>query len=157
MMEKKYVSKFVIIMLCFILSGCSWFSGCTWFEGCRSNQTSNEEAEEMKDERRYITIINNSNLIINSIEILVGEGIPVVKPIINPDDRAISIEVPETWKDYNSFHIIVMDVYDLHYEKTIDNVPTIGKTDVVISEEEDYVEYPGDWSRLLEKKLNEGK
>ena len=151
---KLNISRILIIMFCFVLTGCTgcnWFSGCTWFEGCSSHQVTNEKAEKEKKEKRFVTVINGTDLTINSVKVFAGEGIEVAS-LKNPDETSYSFEIVDTWTDYEEFHIVLMDVYDLHYEKTI-KVPKTGKVDVKITQK-DYVEYDGDYWRKLEKKAN---
>ena len=149
------ISKMLIILFCFVLTGCTGcdlFTGCSLFRGKdQSHEVTNTKAEKKKDEERFITVINGTDLTINSIEILAGDGIEIVKKN-NPDNNSYSFQIDKTWEDYKSFRIILMDVYDLHYEKTI-TVPTTGKVDVKITQD-DYVKYRGDALRLVDKKLN---
>ena len=152
--HKFNISKILLIVFCFVLTGCTgcnWFSGCTWFEGCSSHEVSNEKAEKKKDNGRFITVINGTNLVINYVELTTEEGIEIEHKD-NPNDKAISFEVVDTWKDYDQFHIVLIDRYELHYEKTI-ILPKTGKVDVKITQD-DYVEYDGDYWRRLEKKAN---
>jgi len=52
--------------------------------------------------------------------------------------------------------VTLIDVYGLKFEQAINDLPAPGKLDVKITED-DYVEQPGDWSRKMERKINEGK
>lgn len=152
--KKHNISRILIILFCFVLTGCTgcnWFSGCTLFEGCSNHHVTNEKAIKEKEQKRFITVINGTNLTINSVEITAGDGISVAT-LKNPDDTSFSFEIVDTWKDYEQFHIVLMDVYDLHYEKTV-KIPETGKVDVKITQN-DYVEYDGDYWRRWEKKAN---
>lgn len=151
-------SKVMILLLCLVMTGCtgcSWFAGCTWFRGCNNSNTPNDIAERQKEEKRFIRVINGTVHIINTIIIEAGEGIEISK-MSNPDDKSVSFEIDKVWNDYGDFHIILIDAYDLHYEKRISNIPVTGRTDVKITED-DYVEYPGDWFRKIERDINEKK
>ncbi len=114
---------------------------------------SNIEAQEQKKEKRFITIINGTNLTLKCIEVTAGDGVDIGIKIDDPDEKSYSVEIEEAWEDYTDFTITFTDVYDLHYIKTISDVPVSGKTDVKITQD-DYVEYDGDWFRRLEKKAN---
>ncbi|MBR5048558.1 MAG: hypothetical protein IKX74_02770, partial [Erysipelotrichaceae bacterium] len=72
-----------------------------------------------------------------------------------PDEKSFSIEIDDVWTDYETFKVILVDTYDLHYEKTA-SVSKTGRTEIKITQD-DYVEYPGDAARRLEKWLNGNK
>lgn len=148
--KSKRITLIILVFLLALTILCC--SGCKKKD--ESKKTSNEEAEEKKDESRFITIINGTDSsTINKVEVLAGEGIFVVGED-NPDEKSFSYKIGDTWKDYDSFTIVLTDVYGLKFEQTINNFPAPGKMDIKITED-DYVEQPGDWSRLLERTMNE--
>ena len=151
-MDSKYRRISLIILVVFLAITVLSCSGCKKKD--KSEPVSNEKAEEKKDESRYITIINGTDSsTINRVEVLAGEGIFVVGED-NPDEKSFSYKISDTWKDYDSFTIVLTDVYGLKFEQTINNFPVPGKIDIKITED-DYVEQPGDWSKLIERKMNE--
>ena len=148
--KSKRIALIILVFLLALTILCC--SGCK--KKKESKQVSNEEAEEKKDESRFITIINGTDSsTINKVEVLAGEGIFVVGED-NPDEKNFSFKISDTWKDYDSFTVVLIDVYGLKFEQAINNFPAPGKKDIKITED-DYVEQPGDWSRLLERKMNE--
>lgn len=136
-----------VMVLATGLCGCFGFSGCS-----HTKVVSNESAEEKKKEERVITVVNATDLVINSITITVGEGTEVYT-IEEPDDASISVILDSAWDDYSDFTVTFMDVYDLMYVKKVSNVPVAGKVEARITQD-DYVEREGDWYRLLNKKAN---
>ena len=84
---------------------------------------SNIEAQEQKKEKRFITIINGTNLTLKCIEVTAGDGVDIGIKIDDPDEKSYSVEIEEAWEDYTDFTITFTDVYDLHYIKTISDVP----------------------------------
>ena len=149
-MSRKLFDRFVLIIIVCLLSGCT---GCNLFEGCHksSRVVSTETAEEKKEEHRYLTIIDRTNLAINEVLVTTDEGVQI-KRIAPLTTRDISIEIGTTWNDYNAFHITFVDVYGLHYEVNF-TIPKTGNKVVSVSQD-DYVEYKGDWKRLLDKAAN---
>ncbi len=149
-MNKRMFNRIVVVMIACLLSGCT---GCDIFAGCHksSRVVSTEAAEEEKEEHRYLTIIDKTNLAINEVIVETKEGVQIEKlgPLTTSD---ISIEIGTVWDDYSDFHITFVDVYGLHYE--IDcTIPKTGNKIVSISQE-NYVEYKGDWKRKLDKTAN---
>lgn len=145
----KIIKLLLVTVLLLSVSGC---------KGCKSSEASepvtDPEAEDKKDENRYFTIINNTeSSVINKVEIYVGDGILVVEGD-NPDTKSYSYKISEVWKDYNTFTIVLVDVYGLRFEKVVNDVAEIGKLDISITED-DYVKQPGDTKRKIERFLNE--
>ena len=149
-MNKRLFDKIAIVMIVCLLSGCT---GCNIFSGCHesSNAVSSETAEEKKEEHRYLTIIDKTNLAINKVSITTAEGIQIYESG-HLTEPSISVEIGETWKEYRNFHITFEDVYGLHYEADC-SIPDTGNTIVSISQN-DYKEYSGDWKRKLDKLAN---
>ena len=119
----------------------------------KDNAISNDDAQKDK-EGRYLTIINATAQIINEVHITVGEGTEIeAMTVKNPDDDSFSVEVPESYDEYTSFLVTLVDRYGLKYQKEIDAVPVTGRTEVKLSEE-NYVEEKGDWWDKVNKFFN---
>ena len=153
-MANKKFSKTVILVLTMTLMGCSMPS---WLQGCRHKEEegSFDIVEEKEKEQRLITVINGTDLTINELSITAGEGVEVVT-VTDPkllDAKSYTKEIEEKFDNYDTFNITLIDVYELHYEKTITIEEETGNYDVKITQN-DYVEYPGDWQRKLNKMAN---
>lgn len=95
---------------------------------------SNDNAVKDK-EGRYITIVNNTNQIINEVHTFVGEGTEIeAMEQKNPDRTSFSIEIPDEYSDYDTFTVVIVDRYGIKYVKEIDDVPDCGRTEVIFSE-----------------------
>jgi len=119
----------------------------------KDSRITNDDAE--KDEKgRYLTIINNTNQIINEVHVTVGNGTEIEDmKQTNPDEKSFSIEIPEQYSEYDTFLITVIDRYDMKYQKEIKDVKKQGRTEVEIKEE-NYVEEKGDFFDKVDKFFN---
>lgn len=122
------------------------------FAGC-SDGNSNDAAE--KDENgRYLTINNQTNQIINEVNVTVGEGTEIESMRqTNPDEVSFSIEIPKQYSEYTTFTVTLIDRYNLKYQKTVTDVKPKGRTEVTINEG-DYIEQDGDWMNRLDQFFN---
>ncbi len=119
----------------------------------KDTRTLNDYAE--KDEKgRYLTIVNETDQIINEVHVTVGDGSEIEKmKQTNPDESSFSIEIPKQYSEYDTFTVTLIDRHDLKYIKEITNVADKGRTEVVISED-DYVKEKGDFWDKVNKWFN---
>lgn len=117
------------------------------------SRITNDKAE--KDEKnRYLTIINETDEVINEVHITVGDGTEIEHGYQeNPDEDSFSVKIPKQYEEYDEFTITFIDRYEFKYEKTIDDVKDTGRTEVVVSED-DYVKQKGDWKKKVDKWFN---
>ncbi|MBJ8325253.1 hypothetical protein [Streptococcus pacificus] len=123
----------VLILSVVILIGAGLFIYNTFFQ--TSSVVSNKTAEAKENDVRTLTIINNTGEIINEIRIMIDKGTEVVEPIKNPDEKSISVEIPQEYEEHTKFKIIVIDRYKNEYEinKTIKKPK--GRFEIEITEE----------------------
>lgn len=120
---------------------------------CNNSDDSNDLAEKDTEER-YLTIINNTDQIINEVRVTVGEGTEIEDMYRkNPDKKSFSIEIPKQYSEYNTFTVTLIDRYDMIYKREITNVKEHGRTEVKISKE-NYVEERGDFLNNIDKFFN---
>lgn len=102
---------------------------------------------------RYITIINNTNQIINEVHITVGDGTEIESmKQTNPDEISFSIEIPKQYSEYTTFTVTLIDRYNMRYQKNVD-IAELGRTEVRINED-DYIEQKGDFWNKVDKFFN---
>lgn len=119
----------------------------------KDSRITNDAAEKDKN-GRYLTIINNTNQIINEVHITVGNGTEIEEmKQTNPDEKSFSIKIPEQYSEYNTFTVTLVDRYDMKYQKQVSEVGKKGRTEVVITEE-NYVEEKGDFFDKIDKFFN---
>ena len=113
----------------------------------------NDDAE-LDEKGRYLTIVNETDQIINEVHITVGDGTEIddMKQT-NPDETSFSIEIPKQYSEYDAFTVTLIDRYDLKYVKEITDVADKGRTEVVITED-DYVKEKGDFWDKINKWFN---
>ncbi len=121
--------------------------------GCHNAKTTNDEAE--KDAKgRYLTIINETDQIINEVHIAVGEGTEIEDmELENPDETSFSIKIPDQYSEFDAFKVVLIDRYEMAYTKNVTDVPLTGRTEVVISKD-DYLETKGDFWKKVNKFFN---
>lgn len=119
----------------------------------KDTRKSNDDAE--KDEKgRYLTIVNETDQIINEVHITVGDGTEIEDmKQTNPDESSFSIEIPKQYSEYSTFTVTLIDRYDLKYVKKVNDVADKGRTEVVITEDA-YVEEKGDFWDKVNKWFN---
>lgn len=85
----------------------------------KDTRTLNDYAE--KDEKgRYLTIVNETDQIINEVHVTVGDGSEIEKmKQTNPDESSFSIEIPKQYSEYDTFTVTLIDRHDLKYIKEI--------------------------------------
>ncbi len=120
---------------------------------CQNSHKTNDAAERDED-GRYLTIINDTNQVINKVYVFVGEGTEIDSmEQTNPDATSFSIEIPDAYSEYTTFTVVMVDRYELHYGKDVTDVPATGRTEVKISES-NYIEKEGDFWKKLDKWMN---
>lgn len=121
--------------------------------GCHNAKTTNDKAE--KDTKgRYLTIINETDQVINEVHITVGEGTEIEDmELENPDETSFSIKIPKQYSEYDDFMVVLIDRYEMAYTKNVTDVPLTGRTEVVISQD-DYLESKGDFWKKVNKFFN---
>lgn len=96
---------------------------------------SNDRAQ-MDKNGRYLTIINDTNQIINEVRVTVGEGTEIEDMTrVNPDEKSFSIKIPKEYSEYDIFCVTLIDNYDVEYTKEVTNVMKNGRTEVKIGKE----------------------
>lgn len=114
---------------------------------------SNDNAQKDK-EGRYLTIINDTNQIINEVHITVGEGTEIEDMRqTDPDETSFSIEIPKEYSDYTTFVVTLVDRYGMKYQKEVIDVSAKGRTEVTVKET-DYIKEKGDFWNKLDKLFN---
>ena len=119
----------------------------------KDSRKTNDAAE--KDEKgRYLTIINDTEQIINEVHITVGNGTEIEDMRqTNPDEKSFSIENPKQYSEYNTFTITLIDRNDMKYEKEVTEVKAQGRTEVKINKE-NYIKEKGDFFDGIDKFFN---
>lgn len=117
------------------------------------NSVLNTEAEKNKD-KRYLTIINETEQIINEVYVYYGDGEEAeTMRVHEPDNNSFSIQIPEELSKYDKFKITLIDRYGYKYDKTVEKVSGNGRTNVKISEE-NKLKQKGDFFRDIEQFFN---
>ena len=141
----KIIAGVVVAIIVVVIICCVLFGG--------DSRVNNDKAEQDED-GRYITIINETDQVINEVHIMIGEGTEIeAMRQTNPDETSFSIEVPDEYSEYTTFVVVLVDRYDLKYVKEIADVKSKGRTEVVISEN-DYVKEKGDFGGIIDKFFN---
>lgn len=119
----------------------------------QDTRLSNDYAE--KDiKSRYLTIINDTEQVINEVHIAVGDGTEIEEmEQTNPDETSFSIKIPKQYAEYSTFTVTLIDRYGIKYQKEINNVPVKGRTEVKINKE-NYVKEKGDFRNKIDKFFN---
>ena len=119
----------------------------------KDSRVSNDAAEKDKN-GRYLTIINNTNQVINEVHVTVGSGTEIEDMRqTNPDEKSFSIKIPDQYSEYTTFVVTIIDRYDMKYQKEVNDVKEKGRTEVEINTEH-YVEEKGDFFDKIDKFFN---
>lgn len=112
------------------------------------SRVTNDFAEKDID-GRYLTIINDTDQVINEIVVTVGNGTEIEEmKQSNPDERSFSIKIPEEYSEYNTFMVTLIDRYNMKYEKEVKEVKEKGRTEVIINKD-NYVKEKGDFFKKI--------
>lgn len=141
-----------IVVIALLGLGILKFKGCSNKKNGNSSVT-NYEAEK-HEKKRYLTIINKTDQILNEVKITTGDGAEIeTASQKNPDSESFSIEIPKEFKEYDDFIVVAIDRYGFRYEKEVLQVKESGRTDVEITQD-DYVKQKGDMGRKISKFFN---
>ena len=146
---KKIIAIIIIISIGLIFA-MGIFNHFTNKDG--SSRITNEEAEK-DNQDRYITIINETDQIINEVHIKADNTEIESCYQKNPDEQSFSIKIPKEFNEYDNFSIILIDRYGIKYQKTISNVPITGRIEVVINRS-NYIKQEGDWKKKINRFFN---
>ena len=127
---RKYKNIFLII-LCLMSMTC--ITAC---HKKGNSRVSNDEALADKD-HRYLTIINDTDRVINRVDITVGEGMDIDHAYQkNPDEKSFSVLISDDYKDYTTFTITLTTVNDIQYRKVMSHVKEKGVTEVKMTKDD---------------------
>lgn len=136
---KKSISIILVLIMLFSLTACS--------------DSLNDNAQKDKN-GRYLTIINETNQIINEIHVFVGEGTEIEDmKRENPDETSLSIKIPKQYKDYTEFTVVLVDRHGLKYGVVVSDVSEKGRTEVKITAD-DNIKSKGDFWKKVSKWFN---
>lgn len=153
-MKKKLLIIVAVIALLIIGIVIGGFAVMHFKDKTEGNSAVSNEVAEEKEEERFLTIINDTEEVLNEVRVFVGEGTEIESAYQkNPDEKSFSIKIPKEFEEYDTFEVVAIDRYELKYEKTISNVATEGRTEVKITPD-DYVEQEGDFMKKVEKWFN---
>ena len=155
-MERLFaMKKVIIIILAVVLVATVVGLGIFYLSSDKSgnSRVTNDEAE--KDTKgRYLTIINDTNQIINQVHITVGDGSEIEHAFQkNPDEKSFSVEIPHDYDEYNVFTVTFIDRYEMKYQKAVTVTKEKGRTEVKITQD-DYVKQDGDFKRKIDRFFN---
>ncbi len=119
----------------------------------KDSRITNDVAEK-NEQKRYLTIINNTEQIINKVVVSVGEGTEIESmEQTNPDEKTFSIEIPNEYSEHDKFIVTLTDRHNLKYTKEVFAVKEKGRTEVAITQD-DEVEQEGSFIDRLGKWFN---
>lgn len=107
-----------------------------------------KSAESQEDKKRFITVVNDTEQVINKLTISIDGGTEI-KSVDNLDKKSIHILIPEEYSEHSKFTVTLVDRYDGVYEKRKTIKKTTGRHEVVVTKE-DMIE-EGD---VISRKLN---
>ena len=153
MAKKKEKSSVLPIIIVLILIIACVVGGITFYKHLtKVDEPSTQNAKAEADiNNKSITIINNTNQIINDVYLYVGEGTEIAHKS-TPDENNIVITIPREFEKYDSFKITLFDRYGFKYEKEI-KIKKAGRTEVEITKD-DYIEQDGDWWKKIQQWFN---
>lgn len=148
----KKIIKILIFVI--ILAAAAGLGGFYYVSNTDGHSRVTNDAAQADTQGRYLTIINATNQIINEVHITVGEGTEIEHNYQeNPDETSFSIPIPESYQEYQTFIVTLIDRYGMKYQKEVANVPEKGRTEVSITED-DYVKQDGDLKRQIDRFFN---
>jgi len=93
---------FILLIAC-VIAGLGIYNHLTNNDG--QSRISNDIAEK-DTQSRYLTIINDTDQIINEVHITVGEGTEIEHGYqLNPDEKSFSIKIPDAYNEYDTFKV----------------------------------------------------
>lgn len=150
--KKEKSSVFPIIIILILIIACV-VGGISFYKHLsKENEPATQNAKAEADtNNKSITIINDTNQVINDVYLYVGAGTEIAHKS-NPDENNIIITIPKEFEHYNDFKITLFDRYGFKYEKEI-KVEKVGRAEVEITKN-DYIEQDGDWWIKIQKWFN---
>lgn len=152
-------TKEVILFLGVVAIIVAAIAGGLGFHFGKSSKTKDKsgvenDIAEKKENERYLTIVNKTGQVINEVHITVGEGTEInAAHKENPKEDSFSVKIPEEYKEYDVFGVILEDRYGFQYEKEVSGVKETGRTEVPITKK-DKVKRKGDWKRKIDQFFN---
>ena len=148
------MKKIILILILVILAATAGAEGLRYLSNTDGSSRVTNDKAEADTQGRYLTIINETNQIINEVHITVGEGTEIEHNYQkNPDESSFSIKIPESYEEYTSFTVTLIDRYGIKYQREMIDVDKTGRTEVRITED-DYVKQDGDLKRQIDRFFN---
>lgn len=116
-----------------------------------NNQGVSVSDAEKDKENRYLTIVNETDKVINEITIMLEDGTEI-DSINNPDKDSITIQIDDAFSEHKDLVVKMVDNYDRLYMKASET-SLKGRSTIAISQE-DYVQQEGDWWKNISEWFN---
>ena len=134
----------IVFFICFILTGCSLF---------KKDQTVSNSTAVVNKKERIVTIINDTNQVINEFHLYVGKGTELSEyKKNNIDENSFSIKIDKKYDSKKEFTFMLIDNYGMTYEKKV-KVP-LNKTTEIVIHENDNIKQKNDIWRKINKWFN---
>lgn len=141
------MKKWLILILVVLMVAAAFFL----YE--KRDEWSNDWAELDKN-GRHLTIINETNQVINEVHVTIGNGTEIkAMNKENIDQKSISIKIPKRYKKYDEFTVVIVDRYETQYKKIAKDVPKKGRTEVVITKD-DVVKETNGFKKKIDRFFN---
>ena len=119
---------YTVLIIALIVGGVIWY--------VKRDPLSNDRAERDTN-GRYLTIINETNQVINEVHVYINSGTEIESmKQENVDKTSFSIKIPKTYLEYNTFVVVIKDRYGTEYQKKVSEVSPKGRTEIVIRKED---------------------
>jgi uncharacterized protein YcfL len=140
----KRIRLAIVFFICFILTGCSLF---------KKDQTVSNSTAVVNKKERIVTIINDTNQVINEFHLYVGKGTELSEyKKNNIDENSFSIKIDKKYDSKKEFTFMLIDNYGMTYEKKV-KVP-LNKTTEIVIHENDNIKQKNDIWRKINKWFN---
>ena len=140
----KRIRLTIVFFICFILTGCSLF---------KKDQTVSNSTAVVNKKERIVTIINDTNQVINEFHLNVGKGTELSEyKKNNIDENSFSIKIDKKYDSKKEFTFMLIDNYGMTYEKKV-KVP-LNKTTEIVIHENDNIKQKNDIWRKINKWFN---
>ena len=140
----KRIRLTIVFFICFILTGCSLF---------KKDQTVSNSTAVVNKKERIVTIINDTNQVINEFHLYVGKGTELSEyKKNNIDENSFSIKIDKKYDSKKEFTFMLIDNYGMTYEKKV-KVP-LNKTTEIVIHENDNIKQKNDIWRKINKWFN---
>ena len=134
----------IVFFIWFILTGCSLF---------KKDQTVSNSTAVVNKKERIVTIINDTNQVINEFHLYVGKGTELSEyKKNNIDENSFSIKIDKKYDSKKEFTFMLIDNYGMTYEKKV-KVP-LNKTTEIVIHENDNIKQKNDIWRKINKWFN---